>query len=310
MNNQEYINLIKKSHDEKLRLTRKQEKQIKEFYNKIYLKASKKLSKLDNDKLQEKQLLAILKSISEDIFTIQDELEKSFEENMIEITNTANQIQLDMLLDLDKKYKLGLGVVLIKIFRDVPSNSVKLIMNGNLYKDNKSLKRRIRRCLNKLQKDLTYIVKQGAKQNLNNGQISKDLQTYLKVNSVKSLAWQNSYPKASKKVDYHMQTICRTSFNHSYQESQRESCKRNPFVIRVKWLVSNSHKVCELCKSRDGVIYKIDEVPLDHPRGMCTTIPVLEKELDQIGEELKSWIDGESNSKLDDWFDKYGSEFI
>lgn len=310
MNNQEYIKLIKKSHDEKLRLTRKQEKQIREFYNKIYLNTSKKLSKLDNDKLQEKQLLTILKSLSEDIFDIQDELEKSFEENMIEIANTANQIQLGMLLDLDKKYKLGLGVVLIKIFRDVSSNSVKLIMNGKLYKDNKSLKRRIRRCLNKLQKDLIYIVKQGAKQNLNNGQISKDLQTYLKVNSVKSLAWRNSYPKASTKVDYHMQTICRTSFNHSYQEAQKESCKRNPYVIGVKWLVSNSHKVCPLCQDRNGVVYKIDEVPLDHPRGLCTTIPVLEKELDQIGEELKSWIEGESNSKLDNWLKNYGSEFM
>ena len=43
---------------------------------------------------------------------------------------------------------------------------------------------------------------------------------------------------------------------------------------------------------------------------MCTTIPVLEKELDQIGEELKAWIEGESNSKLDNWFNKYGSEFM
>lgn len=310
MTKKEFLKLVEESHRKKLRLTSKQEKQIREFYNKIYLKLSKKLSKFDNDKLQEKQLLGILKSISEDIFTIQNEFEKSFEENMIEIANTANQIQLDMLLDLDKKYKLGLGVVLIKIFRDVSSNSVKLIMNGKLYKDNKSLKRRIRMCLNKLQKDLNYIVRQGAKQNKNNSEIIKDLQTYLKVNSVKSLAWRNSYPKASKKVDYHMQTICRTSFNHSYQEAQRESCKRNPYVVGIKWLTSNNHKVCELCKSRDGVIYKIDEVPLDHPRGMCTTIPVLEKELDQIGEELKRWIEGESNSKLDNWFNKYGSEFM
>lgn len=310
MNNSDYLKLIKKSHDEKLRLTKKQEKQIKEYYNKIYLNASKKLSKLNNDKLQDKQLLTTLKSISEDILAIQDDLEKSFEENMTEIADTANQVQLDMLLNLDKTYKLGLAAVLVKIFKDIPNKAVDSILRGNIYKDNKSLKKRIKRCLNKLQKDLKYIVKQGVKQAKNNSEIIKDLQTYLKVNSAKSLSWCNSYPKASTQVDYHMQTICRTSFNHSYQESQRESCKRNPFVVGIKWLVSNSHKVCPLCQDRNGVVYKIDEVPLDHPRGMCTTIPVLEKELDQIGEELKSWIEGESNPKLDNWFKKYGSEFM
>lgn len=310
MNNQEYIKLIKKSHDEKLRLTRKQEKQIKELYNKIYSKLSKKLSKLDNDSLHEKRLLDILKSLSEDIYSMQGELENSFKENMTEIANIANDTQLDMLLHLDKVYKLGLAAVLIKIFKDIPNKAVDSILRGNIYKDDKTIRRRIGKALNKLQIDLKYIVKEGVKQNKNNSEIIKDLKTYTKAGSVKSLSWCNSYPKASKKVDYHMQTICRTSFNHSYQEAQKESCKRNPYVIGVKWLVSNSHKVCPLCQDRNGVIYKIDEVPLDHPRGMCTTIPVLEKELDQIGEELKSWIEGENNSKLDDWFDKYGKDFM
>lgn len=310
MNNSDYLKLIKKSHDEKLRLTRKQEKQIKEFYNKIYLKLSKKLAKLDNDSLHEKRLLDILKSLSDDIYSMQGELENSFKENMTEIANIANDTQLDMLLHLDKAYKLGLSAVLIKIFEDIPNKAVNSILRGSVYKDDKSIDKRIRKALNKLQIDLKYIVKEGTKQKLNNGQIAKDLQTYLKVNSVKSLAWCNSYPEASKKVDYHMQTICRTSFNHSYQEAQKESCRRNPYVIGIKWLVSNSHKVCPLCQDRNGVVYKIDEVPLDHPRGLCTTIPVLEKELDQIGEELKNWIEGESNSKLDNWFDKYGSEFM
>ena len=265
MNNSDYLKLIKKSHDEKLRLTRKQEKQIKEFYNKIYLKLSKKLSKLDNDSLQEKRLLGILESLSEDIYAMQGELENSFEENMTEIANIANDTQLDMLLHLDKVYKLGLSAVLIKIFKDIPNKAVESILRGNIYKDNKSINKRIRKALNKLQIDLKYIVKEGTRQKMNNGQIAKDLQTYLKVNSVKSLAWCNSYPKASKKVDYHMQTICRTSFNHSYQEAQRESCKRNPYVVGIKWLVSNSHKVCPLCQDRNGEVYSVENVPLDHP---------------------------------------------
>ena len=33
-------------------------------------------------------------------------------------------------------------------------------------------------------------------------------------------------------------------------------------------------------------------------------------EFDEIGEELRSWIDGKENKKLDKWFKKYGEEFI
>lgn len=265
MNNSDYPKLIKKSHDEKLRLTRKQEKQIKEFYNKIYLKISKKLAKLDNDSLQEKQLLDILKSLSEDIYAMQGELENSFKENMTEIANIANDTQLDMLLHLDKAYKLGLSAVLIKIFKDIPNKAVESILRGNIYKDDKTIKRRIRNALSKLQIDLKYIVKEGVKQNKNNSEIIKDLKTYTKVGTVKSVKWCNSYPLASKKVDYHMQTICRTSFNHSYQEAQKESCKRNPYIVGIKWLVSNSHKVCPLCQDRNGEVYSVENVPLDHP---------------------------------------------
>lgn len=38
-------------------------------------------------------------------------------------------------------------------------------------------------------------------------------------------------------------------------------------------------------------------------------LPVIEKSLDQVAEELRSWIDGEENPLLDDWYIKYGGYF-
>ena len=32
--------------------------------------------------------------------------------------------------------------------------------------------------------------------------------------------------------------------------------------------------------------------------------------LDDIGTELRAWIDGETNTKLDNWFNEYGEDFI
>ena len=44
--------------------------------------------------------------------------------------------------------------------------------------------------------------------------------------------------------------------------------------------------------------------------GMCTTIPVISKSLEDIGEELNSWINGANNPKLDKWLEKNKEEFI
>ncbi|MDY3001826.1 MAG: hypothetical protein SOR73_09195 [Romboutsia timonensis] len=43
---------------------------------------------------------------------------------------------------------------------------------------------------------------------------------------------------------------------------------------------------------------------------MCTTIPVIEKTLEEIGSELRQWVDGEENNKLDKWFKNYANYFI
>jgi hypothetical protein len=32
--------------------------------------------------------------------------------------------------------------------------------------------------------------------------------------------------------------------------------------------------------------------------------------LEDIGAELRAWVDGESNNKLDKWFSEYGEDFI
>lgn len=45
------------------------------------------------------------------------------------------------------------------------------------------------------------------------------------------------------------------------------------------------------------------------PNGLCTMIPVISKPLDDVALELKDWVNGESNPKLDKWFKEYGDYF-
>jgi len=46
------------------------------------------------------------------------------------------------------------------------------------------------------------------------------------------------------------------------------------------------------------------------PNGLCTMIPVISKPLDDVALELKDWVNGESNPKLDKWFKEYGDYFV
>jgi hypothetical protein len=51
-------------------------------------------------------------------------------------------------------------------------------------------------------------------------------------------------------------------------------------------------------------------MPLDHPMGRCTFTYEIPMSLDEIGKELRSWIDGKSNTKLNKWFSEYGLDFV
>ena len=305
MNSQEYKKLCYEANNKKLRLSKKLQDEIKHIYSKIYLKGSVGVFNSVGDKLVEKHIKTILKSLSMDILDIQDEIEDVTIEYLNEIAITANEPQVQMLFNLDKVYKLGLIVYFNKLFDKVPAKATKKVLAGAMYADKLSMKRRIKRALKKNVKDLKYIAAIALRQGRSYDQVLKDLQIYLRVGKQKPLEWINSYPKASTQIDYNVQRIAKTYASHVFQEAQKESCRRNPFVSGIKWLVSNSHRVCPLCKTRDQVVYKIDELPTDHPNGLCTTIPVLEKELDLIGKELNEWVNGEANPKLDKWFDKY-----
>jgi hypothetical protein len=68
-------------------------------------------------------------------------------------------------------------------------------------------------------------------------------------------------------------------------------------------------RTCDLCRERHGQIFPVNDVPLDHANGLCTMIPYIPKSLDEVADELKNWLEGNSNSKLDMWYNEYGEYF-
>ena len=310
MNSREYKSLCQEAQSKKLKLAKKQEQQIKQIYNDMYKDLSRKLKKVNPGTLTARYLEELQKELAKEIKDIHNKVEKAIKNNIEKSSELANNVQLDFFMLIDDKYNLDMKDTFAGMFSIIPKQAMEEILSGKLYKDRLGLSKRIWKYTQKFDKDIDYIIAEGIANKKSIYDIAKDLEIYVKPKSSKPWEWSKVYPNASKTVDYNAQRLARTAVSHAFQQAQKRSCQRNPFVTGIKWLTSNSHRTCELCSSRNGVVYKIDDVPLDHPNGMCTTVPVLEKELDQIGKELRDWLDGWDSPKLDIWFEEYGKDFL
>ena len=310
MASKDYLELCEEAQKKKLKLMKKQEKQIKEIYNDMYLNVSKKLKKVNPNTLHKRYLEELKKELEKEIKVSNNQVKKIIKKNIEKSSELANNVQLDFFMSINDKYNLNMGDTFSSMFSKIPKEAMNEILFGKAYKDRKGLSERIWLDTKKFNKDIDYVVAEGIANKKSTYDIAKDLEKYVNPKASKEWEWSKVYPNANKVVDYNVQRLARTSIQHAFQQAQKRSCKKNPYVEHIRWLSSNSSRTCELCNSRNNQLYKINDVPLDHPNGLCTTIPEISKSLDEIGKELRLWIDGEANTKLDKWFKKYGKEFI
>jgi hypothetical protein len=102
-------------------------------------------------------------------------------------------------------------------------------------------------------------------------------------------------------VDYNAQRLARTLVSHAYQQALVRTTQKNPFVTKYQWEASNSTRICPLCASRDGVLFDKDDLPLDHPNGMCTFIAVMPDSMVDIADRLGDWAHGKSDPELEEY---------
>ncbi len=187
----------------------------------------------------------------------------------------------------------------------IPTNIVNNIITGQIYESGWSLSQRIWSMQESTMKTAYQIVAGGMAQNKSIYQISKDLQKYVQPGARK--AW-NLRDKDGRliypgKIDYNAQRLARTLVQHGYQQSFMAVTQGNPFIIDYIWL-SNGSRVCEICRNRDGEHYKKDELPMDHPNGMCTMVPNVVSDLTT---QLANWFNADPGEYPD--IDEFASNF-
>lgn len=180
-------------------------------------------------------------------------------------------------------------------FSYVPDSIVRNLITGQIYDSGWSLSKRIWGDNEQTMKDAYQIMAKGLAENKPVFEIAKDLEKYVRPSA--KLPWnpvlkmkntktgEYEYKRIYKKqVDYNAQRLARTLAQHSYQQSFLATTQKNPFITEYIWH-SNGSRVCPICKDRDNTHYKKDELPMDHPNGMCIMEPVIAEDMvDQLAD--------------------------
>lgn len=223
----------------------------------------------------QKQLRATSRQVSNEVY-------KKIKGNIYLISDAVVKDNIDWLASFGFSME-GLNVA----FSYVPDEIVRSLITGQIYESGWSLSQRIWSDNEKTLKDIYQVMAKGLAENKPIYEIAKDLEAYVRpgVRLPGNLTAPDGVRIFKKQVDYNAQRLARTLVQHGYQQSFVAVTKNNPFITEYVWR-SDGSRVCELCKARDGQHYKKDELPLDHPNGMCTMEPVVVK---NMVDQLAGW---------------------
>ena len=309
-----YERIAKETRKQVSVLSRQQEREVLKLYDGAVKGITEKIAKSKSGSLNERWLKDNLKEIKK----ARNELNRELNKSIRGFTTKAAKEGIEGNI---KALGLTLNTVNIKVdssfsgvFSSVQQNIVNDIIKGNLYKDDKTLSNRIWNHGKEFEEDIQYTINQAILQKKSAKELAQDLDKYLLEPAKRGAGWGATYTRLiNKRATYNSQRLAQTSINHAYQNATVQSCSMNPFVEGILWqsvLLDVPYRTCELCAERDGVIFAVEDVPLDHPNGWCTMIPSIEKSLDEVAQELRDWLDGSDNEKLDNWYEKYGEHFI
>ena len=247
----DYQKAVEAAEKRKGRLTQKQQREIRDMYTNIAYDLSQKIKKTNPDSLTFAWLNSYKQSLLKDIEALNKQLNVRIQANMRKAAELGVNPQLSLFDDAAYKYGFARGKF-DAIFATIPNDVVKHILGGKLYQDERTLTARIWSTTAQNGKDIEYIIAQGIAAQKSAYDLAKDLEVYVNPGAAKSWEWKSVYPSCGKKtVDYNAQRLARTAIQHSYQQAQKQSCKRNPYVEGIQWLASYHGRTCELCKERN-----------------------------------------------------------
>lgn len=251
---------------------------------------------------QQQQMLVLQKQLERQSIEIHKQIESGAKQSMYTVA--------DKVVGANAAYLSALGFPkdgLNAAMTSIPPNVVNNIVTGQIYESGWSLSKAIWSDNEKTMADVYEIVAKGRAMNMSAYDVSKMLEGY--INPARAKMWNLKMADGvriyKKSVDYNAQRLVRTLNQHAYQQSIIQVAKDNPFIGDIIWH-ANGSRVCPLCMERDGNHYKPQDVPMDHPNGMCTMEP--ETDMEKTIDQLADWVNSPDGTypKIDEFAKQFG----
>lgn len=303
--------------------TMQMQKDIKQMYEHLYNDVTKQIASMGNGNIQKQNLMLLKRSITKRIEQLNEDIKNGVVRSM---TTVSEAVVYDTRTFL--KYCGFKDSDIHEAFKFVPDQIVRNIITGNIYQDNWTLSKAIWGYNKQTQESLNKIISIGTAQGKSAVEIAKELEQYVDPSARKQAktiqSWR--YDKAGNKIkdsvyfgkiDYNALRLARTMISHAYQQSFENVNRNDPFVVGYRWLTSNFHgRVCEICRERSetdqfglGVgVFPKDQLPLDHPNGMCTFEAVIPDSMTDIARKIGQWYQAPIGTYPD--IDKYALDFV
>lgn len=288
-----------KAEQTRLEITKEQEEEIANLYNQVYKDYKKQMDSLPlkgegttHQSLQKTYLNKLTKQLKEAYHSVSWDLESQIEKGMLDAAGAV--------VEDNNTWLKSAGILIKGAYSYVPKDIVYRLSTGKVYGEGWTLSKSIWGQEQKTLHDIDQVVAMGVAGNKSAYEIAKDLEKYVNPSAKKEWDWSKVYPGTNKKVDYNAQRLARTMVSHSYQQSLLATTRHNPFVHGYKWRSAHTSRTCELCNERDGKVYSADDLPLDHPNGLCTFLVEMDS-LENIADRLADWALGGEDGELDDW---------
>lgn len=304
---------LKTSEELRESITSKTQKEILKLYNDMYKEIDRQIRSVGNN-LTKERLVMLQRTIKSRISTINNSVRS-------EIVNASSSVCEQVVSDKREWLeKYGLKENDIQdAFAYVPNRVIQSILQGTIYQDGWKLSSAIWGADKKVQDAIDKIIGIGTAQGKSAYEVAKDIEEYVQPGARKPSRTISSwrYDRNGNKirdtfyfgrVDYNAQRLARTMISHAYQQAFETVNRNDPFVEYYIWHTSNFHgRVCDICRARDGQKFKKDELPLDHPNGMCTFEAYSPYSMKQIAQKIGAWYDSPSGTFLD--IDLFAKEF-
>lgn len=288
------------AHYEKIALTEQTSKRIQLIYKQSAQDIEKKLRNLPmrvpSDALKKLYLENLLKDINKS--------SESFN-RLIESTIRSSGEQSGLLaIEAGNKAMKSLGLDIKGAYSYIPRQEMLNIASGKLYGEKWSLSQAIWKSGLRTKSDIQNVVAKGLAENKPIKDIANDITKYVDPMARKPWDWSKVYPRTAQQVDYNAQRLARTMIQHAFQTSMVQSQLYNPFCQGIIWHSVGIHgRTCEECMERDGNVYPVKDLPLDHPNGLCYFEPALDN-MNAVADRLADWVNGKDDPELDTYVSK------